>query len=104
MAGKGYQKNILGSTQLLIAADHLRDLARLEFSYGNFEEGVFEAQIALDLEKIARGEPIRTTAAWRAYELQFPSVFSGQINQRLSAALLEAESDSKVYEQRKEPR
>jgi hypothetical protein len=45
----------LGANALRIAASHLRDLGRLEFSYGNFEEGVFVAQLAQDLGKIADG-------------------------------------------------
>lgn len=76
MASKGYQKNILGSTPLLIAALHLRDLARLEFMYGNSQEGIFLSQLAMDLRRIADGGSPRNTAAWRAVMMQFPRLFS----------------------------
>jgi hypothetical protein len=84
-----------GANALLLAALHFRDLARLEFSYGNFEEGLFLAQLARDLEKIADGQPLRSTATWRALEVQFPSLFSGEINQRLAVAIQEGENDSR---------
>lgn len=95
MRRRSYQAEDLGSTTLLRAGSHSRDLARLEFSYGNFEEGLFLAQLARDLETIADGQPLRSTSIWRALEVQFPSLFSGEINQRLAVALQAGEDDSR---------
>lgn len=77
MARKHYKKNVPGSTALLLAALHLRRLARLEFLYGlNSEEGIFLSQLALDLRKIADGGSPRGTAMWRAIAEQFPMLFA----------------------------
>jgi len=62
-------------TALLLAALHLRDLALLEFMYGNAEEGLFLSQLACDLQGLAAGGSPHCTATWRAFALQFPRQF-----------------------------
>jgi hypothetical protein len=66
-----------GSTTLLLAVFHLRDLARIEFLYGNSVEGIFLSQLALDLLKIAYGGALDCTAVWRALAAQHPTFFAG---------------------------
>jgi hypothetical protein len=64
-----------GSTALLLAAFHLRALARLEFFCDeNSEDGIFLSQLALDLRKIADGGPFRCTAVRRAFAAQYPAL------------------------------
>ena len=76
MARRSYQNKISGSTALILAALHLRDLARLEFLYDlNSREGVLLSQLALDLRKIADGSSINCTAVWRAFAAQYPRFF-----------------------------
>jgi hypothetical protein len=65
-----------GVTPLLVAAFHLRDLARIEFKYGNTEEGLFLSQLALDLRRIANGGPLNCTAIWRTFAAQHPTLFT----------------------------
>ena len=65
-----------GKTALLLAALHLRDLARLEFLFGNEEEGLFLSQWALDLRKVVDGGQLRGTAVWRAFAAQHPTLFT----------------------------
>jgi hypothetical protein len=76
MERKSCQNKISGSTALLLAALHLRTLARLEFLYDpHSEEGVFLSQVALDLRKIAYGGSPNCTAIWRAFAAQYPRLF-----------------------------
>lgn len=69
----------LGTTALLHAGSHLRDLARLEFSVGNDVEGLFLMQLSVDLGRIAAGNPLRRTAVWRAIAAQYPNAFREKV-------------------------
>ena len=71
-----YQEFPSGSTALLRATDELRELSRLEFLVGNNPEGLFLAQLALDLLKIAYGSPLSCTGVWRAFAAQYPRLFT----------------------------
>jgi hypothetical protein len=75
-----------GVTALLLSGLHLRNLARLEFMYGNMEEGIFLSQLALDLRILADGSPLDCTAMWRAIVAQHPTVFRKSVQRKRRAA------------------
>lgn len=60
---------------LFVAVSQLRDLSRLEFMYDNLQNGVFLAQLAIDIQRIANGSAPCDTAMWRAIAAQFPTLF-----------------------------
>jgi len=74
-----------GPAALLSAALYLRELARLEFAFGNDQEGLFLSQSASDLIRVAYRLSPRNTATWRAFAHQFPNLFQARASVPLRA-------------------